>query len=146
MIWDSPNLNSPLLSTSSAIFSGNSEYSITFGWPFILQNTPTLSCGFALTTDFEAIWTFLSIAIPSNVTSAIFKRALSTPPINTHLTPRSFISESIPVFLSEENTPPFPSEASLTFISFPISIFPFVSTNGNSPCSNNITLFLSYPK
>ena len=111
-----------------------------------MQNTPTLSCGFAFTTDFDAICTFLSIAIPSKVTSAIFKIALSTPPINIHLIPRSFMSESIPVFLKDANTPPFPSDASFIFKSFPISIFPSLSNNGSSPCSNNITLFLSYPK
>ena len=51
------------------ISSEISVYSTTDGLPFFLQNTPTFSCGFALTTDFEAICTFLSIAIPSSVTS-----------------------------------------------------------------------------
>ena len=108
-----------------------------------MQNTPTLSCGFAFTTDFDAICTFLSIAIPSKVTSAIFKIALSTPPINTHFIPLSFMSANIPLVLKDENTPPLPSEASFIFKSLLINIFPSVSTNGNSPCSNNITLFLS---
>ena len=50
----SPYNNSPSSSTSSAIFSGNSLYSITDGTPFILQKTPTFSFGLAFATDFEA--------------------------------------------------------------------------------------------
>ena len=80
----------------------NHIYSITFGCPFILQNTPTLSCGFAFTTDFEAIWTFLSMAIPSKVTSTIFNNALSTLPINIHFTPLSFILAKHPLARKDE--------------------------------------------
>ena len=42
-ICDSPYNNSPFSSTASAISSVISEYSITFGFPLRLQNTPTFS-------------------------------------------------------------------------------------------------------
>ena len=104
-----------------------------------MQNTPTLSCGFAFTTDFEAICTPLSIAIPNNVTSTIFNKALSTDPINTHFIPFSFISAKHPLLLNEEYVPPFPSDANFTNLFFPISNFPSKLTSGNSPCTNNVT-------
>ena len=97
-----------------------------------MQNTPTFSCGFAFTTDLDAICTPFFIAIPSNVTSAIFNKTLSTPPIKIHLIPLSFISAKDPLALNEEYVPPFPSDASFIFISLLIRSFPSVSTNGNS--------------
>ena len=88
------------MSTASAISSVISEYSITYGFPFFLQNTPTFSCGFAFTIDFPATETFLSIAIPIKTGSTIFTKQLSTPPIKTHSTPNSFIFLVIPFFTS----------------------------------------------
>ena len=100
-IWDSPYKSSPFSSTASAISSVISEYSITLGFPFLLQNTPTFSWGFAFTIDLQATVTFLSIAIPINTGSTIFTKQLSTPPINTHSTPNCLIFSVIPFFTSD---------------------------------------------
>ncbi len=77
--------NSPFLSTASAI-SLIFLYSITLGFPFFLQKTPTFSSGFALTTILPAANTFYLLQ-PNNTSSTIFTKTLSTPPINTHSTP-----------------------------------------------------------
>ena len=109
----SPYNNSPSSSTSSAIFSGNSLYSITDGTPFILQKTPTFSFGLAFATDFEAASCFSSIVRPTKIGSTMFKIVLSTEPINIHLMPFCFISSIIPFLAIAPYIQPFPSAASL---------------------------------
>ena len=51
---------------------GNSEYSITWGWPWFKQKTPTFYSGFDFRIDLEAIWVFDLIAKPTSVGSDIF--------------------------------------------------------------------------
>ena len=143
----SPYSNSPSLSLASDISSVISVYSTIPGLPFLLQKTPTFSCGLAFTTDLHATVTPLSIAIPISTGSTIFARQLSTPPTNTHFIPNSFIFCIIPSFTSASYTPPCPSAANFTRPSSPIRIFPSVSIIGSSPwIKKNIFLFFWYPK
>ena len=122
-------------------------YSITEGLPFFLQKTPTFSCGFALTTDFPAAVTCLSIAIPINIGSTIFTKQLSTPPINIHSAPSSLIFLVIPFLTRASYIPPCPFAASFIKPSSPIKIFPSISIIGNSSClKKNKFLSFSYPK
>ena len=115
------------------ISSEISVYSTTLGFEFLLQNTPTLSSGLALTTDFPAAIHFLVAAIATKIGSTIFTKGLSTGPINTHSIFLLFISSNAPLFSIDSKTPPCPSAANFRNPSSFTNIFPSLSIIGNSP-------------